>query len=61
MTSKNLEINQLKESFSKEKDEIQKEVGWGRNIDTNSNIIQSFMKRDHLCNKYCMFRSSARP
>lgn len=29
VTSKDLEINQLKESFSKEKDEIQKEVGWG--------------------------------
>lgn len=27
MTSKDLEINQLKESFSKEKEEMQKEVG----------------------------------
>ena len=48
VTSKDVEINQLKESFSKEKDEIQKEVGWGRKNDTNSNIIQSFMKRGIL-------------
>lgn len=46
VTSKDLEINQLKESFSKEKDEIQKEVGWGRNNDTNNNIIQSFLWKE---------------
>ena len=46
VTSKDLEINQLKESFSKEKDEIQKEVGWGWNNDTNSNIIQSFLWKE---------------
>ena len=48
VTSKDVEINQLKESFSKEKDEIQKEVGWGTKNDTNSNIIQSFMKEGSL-------------
>lgn len=61
VTSKDVEINQLKENFSKEKDEIQKEVGWGRNNDTNRNIIQSFYEKRNPCNKYCMFRSSVRP
>ena len=43
VTFKDVEINQLKESFSKEKDEIQKEVGWGRKNDTNSNILFSHL------------------
>ena len=51
VTSKDLEINQLKESFSKEKDEIQNEVGWGRNNDTNRNIIHSFYEKRDPCNK----------